>query len=68
MLVPALLDTGADLSFVPEALASRLGLPMGDQVRVRAPGGHTRLAAVHAARIEIDGAVEILEVLALGDE
>lgn len=68
VLVTALLDTGADLCVVPAALAQQLGLPLTDVLRVAGVGGTMRSATVHAARIELAGRRELLEVVAIGDE
>jgi predicted aspartyl protease len=68
VLVSALVDSGADLSVVPAVLARQLALPVTDVLDVRGVGGESRTATVHAAEVEIDGAPELIEVIALGTE
>lgn len=68
VLLPALVDTGADLTVVPAAVSRQLGLSETDHVTVRAGGAVMGSASVHAARVELDGVTEVVEVLALGEE
>lgn len=68
ILLPALVDSGADLCVVPETVATGLGLPLIGPVIVQGAGQARRRASLHAAEIEIDGAKEVAEVLALGEE
>lgn len=68
VLLPALVDTGADLTVVPAAVIQQLGLSETDHVTVRAAGVAMGSASVYAARVELDGLTEVVEVLALGEE
>lgn len=68
VLLPALVDSGADLTVVPAAVIRQLGLSETDYVTVRVAGAAMGSASVHAARVELDGVTEVVEVLAVGEE
>jgi predicted aspartyl protease len=67
VMVVALLDTGADVTMMPRDVVRRLALPLVARTRVMGVGGETR-ADIHAARVEVAGTSQLLEVVALGDE
>lgn len=68
VLLPALADTGADLTVVPQVIAHQAALPVVGEVGVRGVDGVTRRAALYAAQVEVEGAADVLEVVALGEQ
>ena len=68
VLLSALVDTGADATVIPEGIATQLGLPPVDQVRVRGVGPMLVPAIVYAAEVEVIGVRRVMTVLGLGNE
>ncbi len=68
VLLPALVDSGADITVVPLQLAVDLELPAVGSMTVYGFGGEALPAVIYAATLQIGGAEEIAEVLAVGDE
>jgi predicted aspartyl protease len=66
--VVALVDSGADATVIPQSVARRLRLPPIGTIRVRGVGGVSRQAPLYSAVIQVAGASEAVEVLALGEE
>jgi len=60
-------DTGADITVVPSTVAEALLAAIGT-VRVAGVGGARASATLYRARVEIDGASDVIEVAAWGDE
>ena len=64
----ALVDTGADITVSPQSVARRLRLPAIGSSRVRGVGGTSHQAVMYSAVVEVAGATEQVETLALGEE
>lgn len=60
-------DTGADITVVPSAVGEGLLAAIGT-VRVAGVGGARASATLYRAHVEIDGASDVIEVAAWGDE
>jgi len=66
--LPMLVDTGADCTLVPIEVARQLQLPVVDFITVTGLGGARLTADVHAASLDVGGAVTIVRVVALPNE
>lgn len=63
----ALADTGADITVVPAAVAERVLAAIG-VVRLQGVGGEHNDAPLYRAAVDIDGVVDVFEVVGWRDE
>jgi predicted aspartyl protease len=68
VVVTALVDSGADCTCIPEAIATRLRLPVVDLADVEGFGGSRNRVRIHAARIQVATIRLLVRVVALENE
>ena len=68
IVLAALVDTGADGTFIPERVATQLGLPLVDHLTVEGVAGGRAPARVYAATVELGPLRTLCRLVAFEDE